>query len=134
MELVNSLQHYRDQVSADQVNLPLVRFGLERLVLLLAPFAPHIAEELWHELGKETSVHLENWPVYDEKALEQAEVTVVLQVNGKVRERLNVPKDLPQEELKPIVLAEHKIQKLLEGKEIVKFIVVPNKLVNIVVK
>jgi leucyl-tRNA synthetase len=134
MELVNSFQHYREQVPADKVNLPLVRFGLERLVLLLAPFAPHIAEELWHEMGKETSVHLESWPAYDEKALEQAEVTVVLQVNGKVRERLNVPKDLPQEELKPIVLAEQKIQKLLEGKEIVKFIVVPNKLVNIVVK
>ncbi|NLC76626.1 MAG: hypothetical protein GX750_03275, partial [Clostridia bacterium] len=77
---------------------------------------------------------LESWPTYDEKALEQAEVTMVIQVNGKVREKLNVPKDLPQEELKPIVLAEQKIEKFLEGKEIVKFIVVPNKLVNIVVK
>lgn len=134
MELVNHLQHYREQAAAGAVNLPLVRFGLERLVLLLAPFAPHIAEELWHQLGKETSVHLESWPAYDEQALEQDQVTIVVQVNGKVKDRLDVPKDLPQEELKPLVLAEKRIEKLVAGKELVKFIVVPNKLVNIVVK
>lgn len=134
MELVNSLQHYRDQKANGQENLALVRFGLEKLVLLLAPFAPHIAEELWQALGKESSVHLESWPTYDEKALEQDEVTVVIQVNGKVRGRVNLPKDMPQEELKPLVLEEKRVQDFIAGKEIVKFIVVPNKLVNIVVK
>lgn len=134
MELVNSLQKYRDYTDSKTENLPLVRFGLENATLLLAPFAPHIADELWHHLGKETSVHLEPWPKYDEKALELAEVIMVVQVNGKVRERLNFPKDLPEAQLKELVLAEEKIQQLLQGKEIVKLIIVPNKLINIVIK
>ncbi|MFA5535848.1 MAG: leucine--tRNA ligase [Bacillota bacterium] len=133
MELINTLQKYRDHTNVKSENLPLVRFGLENTVLLLAPFAPHIADELWSNLGKKTSVHLEAWPKYDEKALELAEVTMVVQINGKVRERLNFPKDLPEPQLKELVLETEKIKQLLQGKEITKFIIVPNKLINLVV-
>ncbi|HHW07680.1 MAG TPA: leucine--tRNA ligase [Clostridia bacterium] len=134
MELVHSLHDYRDQKAGGQENLPLVRFGLERLVLLLAPFAPHITEELWHALGNEDSVHLQSWPAYDEKALEQDRVEVAVQINGKVRARMSLPKDMPEEELKPVVLAEKRVQDFVAGKDIIKFVVVPNKLISIVVK
>lgn len=134
MELVNKLQQYRDRVALQEQNLPLVRFGLEKMALLLSPFAPHIADELWYHLGKEASVHLEKWPSFDAKALEQEEATIVIQINGRLRERIQVPKDLAEEELKSLVLGEEKIQGLIAGKEIIKFIMVPNKLVNLVVK
>lgn len=134
MELIHSLQDYRDRKGQGQENLGLVRFGLERLMLLLAPFAPHIAEELWHGIGNEESVHLQSWPSYDEKALELDQVEVAIQINGKVRARLNVPRDMPEAELRPLVMAEKRVQDFVTGKEIVKFVVVPNKLVSIVVK
>ncbi len=133
MELVNSLQKYRDHTDSKSENLSLVRFGLEKTVLLLAPFAPHVADELWFNLDKKTSVHLEAWPRYNEKALELTEVTMVVQINGKVRERLNFPKDLPEPQLKELVLKTEKVQQLLQGKEIIKFIIVPNKLINLVI-
>jgi len=134
MELIHSLQDYRDRKGQGQENLGLVRFGLERLMVLLAPFAPHIAEELWHGIGNEESVHLQSWPSYDEKALELDQVEVAIQINGKVRARLNVPRDMPEAELRPVVMAEKRVQDFVTGKEIVKFVVVPNKLVSIVVK
>lgn len=134
MELFHSLQDYRDRKGQGQENLGLVRFGLERLMVLLAPFAPHIAEELWHGIGNEESVHLQSWPSYDEKALELDQVEVAIQINGKVRARLNVPRDMPEAELRPLVMAEKRVQDFVTGKEIVKFVVVPNKLVSIVVK
>lgn len=134
MELVNALQKYRDNTDFKTESLPLVRFGLEKVILLLAPFAPHIAEELWFNLGKDNSVHLEAWPKYDEKALEVSEVTMVVQINGKVRERLNFPKDMPEPQLRELILGTEKVQQFLKEKEIVKFIIVPNKLINLVVK
>src|SRR5690606_15653893 len=117
MELIHSLQDYRDRKGQGQENLGLVRFGLERLMVLLAPFAPHIAEELWHGIGNEESVHLQSWPSYDEKALELDQVEVAIQINGKVRARLNVPRDMPEAELRPLVMAEKRVQNFVTGKE-----------------
>lgn len=134
MELVNTFYHYRDEVSIGDQNLGLVKSGLEKMALLMAPFAPHMAEELWEALGYQRSVHQENWPVYGAEALEREEVTVVIQINGKVRDRMTVPKDLNNEELKGLVLEEPKVLSHLANKDVVKVVVVPNKLVNLVVK
>ena len=94
MELVNGLYHYKDNVSENEQNLALVKFGLKNLVLLLAPFAPHISEELWANLGGNQSVHLQNWPEYDPASLEMDEITLVVQVNGKLRDKISVPKGI----------------------------------------
>lgn len=134
MELVNGLYHYKDNVSENEQNLALVKFGLKNLVLLLAPFAPHISEELWANLGGNQSVHLQNWPEYDPASLEMDEITLVVQVNGKLRDKISVPKGISREDLEAKVLAEPKISKHLAGKEVVKVIIVPEKLVNLVVK
>lgn len=134
MEMVNSLYHYKDSVAEEDQNLSLVKTGLRSLSLLLAPFAPHIAEELWEALGGKESVHLQPWPEYLPAALVMDEISLVVQVNGKVRGKIEVPKDIEEEELKKQIMADSKIAKYLEGKQVVKFIIVPGKLVNIVVK
>lgn len=134
MELVNGLYQYRDNVDHSVQNLALVKSGLQNLVLLLAPFAPHIAEELWAVLGGKESVHLQRWPEHDPSALELDQVSMVVQVNGKVRDKLDVARGTGEAELQNKVLAEPKISKHLAGKQVIKVIVVPDKLINIVVK
>lgn len=104
-------------------------------VQLLAPFAPHLAEELWQTLtASGESISYVAWPSYDESFLVEAEVEIVVQIKGKVRAKLMVAKDLSKEDLEATVLANEKVQSEIEGKEIIKVIAVPNKLVNIVVK
>lgn len=105
---------------------------VEGFVQLLAPIAPHIGEELWAILGNEGSLAYVPWPTYDEAALVEDEIEVVFQVNGKVRAKVSVSRDLPKEELEKAALADETIQAQIEGKTIRKVIVVPNKLVNIV--
>ncbi|RQD76834.1 MAG: leucine--tRNA ligase [Candidatus Syntrophonatronum acetioxidans] len=134
MELVNSLYHYLDKVEAPGIKENLFSKGVNNLILLLAPFAPHITEELWSILGHEESVHLQSWPGYDPEALKVADVEIVVQINGKVRDKLVVPADASQEELLEKAKDLPRIKSQVEGKEIVKEIVVPNKLVNLVVK
>lgn len=104
-------------------------------VQLLAPFAPHLAEELWQAVAQtDESISYVAWPTYDESKLVEAEVEIVVQIKGKVRAKLVVAKDLSREELQEIALADEKIKSEIAGKEVVKVISVPNKLVNIVVK
>lgn len=104
-------------------------------VQLLAPFAPHLSEELWQQLTHTNqSISYEKWPVWDESKLVENEIEIVVQIKGKVRAKLTVSKDLPKEELEAIALANEKIQEEISGKDIIKVIAVPNKLVNIVVK
>lgn len=105
---------------------------VEGFVQLLAPIAPHIGEELWSILGNEESLTYAPWPTYDEAALVEDEIEVVFQVNGKVRSKVNVARDLSKDELEKAALADEAIQAQIEGKTIRKVIVVPNKLVNIV--
>ncbi|HJW91327.1 MAG TPA: class I tRNA ligase family protein [Anaerolineales bacterium] len=100
---------------------------------MMAPIAPHIAEELWARLGKPYSLHTRAWPVVDEAAAAEEEITLVVQVNGKVRDRVVVPVDLSEAEAKAAALASPVVQKHLDGKEPRKVILVPGKLVNIVV-
>ena len=132
MELVNAMYAHKDK--AESVNADLANELTHNLVLLLAPFVPHITEELWHELGETESVHTMNWPTYEESALKVDEVEVVLQVNGKVRDKLTVSVNITKEELEALAKESSRVQEFTEGKQIVKVIYVPGKLVNIVVK
>ncbi len=132
MEFVNGLYQYRDKnpvrnsaVEAEAVNT---------LVTLLAPFTPHIAEELWHQLGYTESVHKRSWPTYDPAALVQDEVEIVVQINGKVRDRMMMPAGFDKEAMVQYALDREGVQNLVAGKQVVKVVGVPNKLVNIVIK
>jgi leucyl-tRNA synthetase len=107
---------------------------LEPFVLLLSPFAPHIAEELWRRLGHDATLAYESWPAYDPAMLRRSSVEIVVQVNGKVRSRLQVPSDTPEKRLEELALADADVLRHTEGKDVLKVIVVKNKLVNLVVK
>jgi leucyl-tRNA synthetase len=101
---------------------------------LSAPITPHFSEELWQKLGGTGSVHLQSWSMVDSDALVADEVTVVFQVNGKLRDKVSVPFDTEKDTIEALAKASPSVQKFLDGMSIVKVIVVPNKLVNIVVK
>lgn len=131
MELVNAYYGFLD---SETVHDGLVREVGLTLLKLLAPFAPHITEELWQRLGGEGSIHAQRWPIYEEAATRQAEVEIVLQINGKVRDRIFVDADLDAAAMEKAALAQPKVQNHTAGKTIVKVIAVPKKLVNIVVR
>ncbi|MCL2120685.1 MAG: class I tRNA ligase family protein, partial [Clostridiales bacterium] len=131
MELVNALYQYKD---SGEILPSVMRICLENLILLTAPFAPHITEELWTEMGYETSVHREPWPVWQEEALVREEIEVVFQVNGKLRGRLTVPSLMEQDEVEETILSMDRAKEAIGGRQVLKIISVPGKLVNIVVK
>ena len=132
MELVNALHAYRDAVTEPQPAL--VRETVEALLKLLAPFAPHITEELWSRIGHADSIHRQPWPKWDAEALKTATVEIVVQINGKVRDKLTVPSEITVPALEKLALTQERIQTLIDGKTVVKVIAVPGKLVNIVVR
>ncbi|BAZ44947.1 leucyl-tRNA synthetase [Chondrocystis sp. NIES-4102] len=127
MKLSNALK------DSNCVNSPVYQEGIETLVLLLAPFAPHLTEELWSHLGNSTSVHHQQWREVDPSALTVDEITLVVQVMGKTRGTIQVPANLDKAALEKYAVESEVAQRYLEGKEIKKVIVVPNKLVNFVV-
>ena len=129
MELVNAFYAFQDK----ELSPALARETASMLLRMLAPFAPHITEELWARLFT-GSVHAEKWPAYDASALTQDEIEVVLQINGKVRDRVKIAADLDKEAMEQLVTELPRAKELTEGKTIVKVICVPGKLVNIVVK
>lgn len=106
----------------------------EGFVKMLAPIAPHIGEELWDRLGNEDTITYQPWPTYDESLLVDSEVEIVVQVNGKVRAKLNIPKDTSKDEMEALALKDENVKLSIEGKDIKKVIAVPQKLVNIVAK
>ncbi|MCB0296679.1 MAG: class I tRNA ligase family protein, partial [Calditrichaeota bacterium] len=107
---------------------------MSTFVLLVSPFAPHIAEELWHKLGNRQTLAYEPWPDFSEAYLEEDTREVVVQINGKLRYKLQLPASLSKAETEQQAMASERIQELVAGKQIVKVIVVPDKLVNIVVR
>jgi leucyl-tRNA synthetase len=107
--------------------------AVDNLLLLLAPISPHITEELWQQRGRPYSIHQQPWPQWDQEAVKEDTIELVIQVNGKVRDKLEVPVGLDDETLKQLALASEKTQSWLEGKEPRKVIVVRGRLVNIVV-
>jgi len=108
--------------------------AIRNLILMLAPIMPHVTEELWERIGGPYSVHTQSWPKYDEELARDEVITLVVQVNGRVRARLQVPADIPEDEAKKAALEQPNVQRHIAGKEIVKEIYVPGRLVNIVVR
>jgi leucyl-tRNA synthetase len=129
MELVNELY-----ASESELTPGVLAEVLEKLTLLLGPFAPYVAEEMWEEMGRTGPVFKQNWPTFDEELAREEGAEIVIEVNGKVRNRVTVPFGTSEEELKRIAQSDDKIQPFTAGKQVVKIIVVPDKLVNIVVK
>lgn len=131
MELNNMLSAYLDE---DEQDLSVLKEAVETMIVLLSPFSPHICEELWQICGHQDSVSHQSWPRWDAEALVQNEIEIAIQISGKVRDRIMVPANVSDSELQQLALAQPKIQELLGGKQIVKTIVVPGKLVNIVAR
>jgi leucyl-tRNA synthetase len=109
------------------------RMLMEQFILLLAPFAPHVAEEIWKRLGHQSSLAYAPWPAYDLKKTIESTVEVVFQVNGKVRSRMHVPAGTSEPELEKLALADANMLRFLDGKKVVKRIIVKDRLVNLVV-
>ncbi|MBA3431172.1 MAG: class I tRNA ligase family protein, partial [Actinobacteria bacterium] len=107
--------------------------ALRSFALVLAPFAPHHAEEIWAAMGEESSVHEQSWPEWDESLIKAEEITLIVQVNGKLRDRIEAPADISEEAAKELALASEKVRPHVEGREIRKAIYVPGRLVNLVV-
>ncbi|KPK41804.1 MAG: leucine--tRNA ligase [Omnitrophica WOR_2 bacterium SM23_29] len=131
MELVNEI--YLALAEKAKASLAIIEEAVKTVVILLAPFSPHICEEMWYLLGNKPSIFDLSWPKYDESALEVEEITMVVQINGKVRSKVLVASDCGEEELKKVVLENSRVKDWVANKPIKNFIVVPNRLVNIVV-
>jgi leucyl-tRNA synthetase len=130
MELKNLMQKYR---TTSVIHNPAWQEAVQTLLLLMAPYTPHIAEELWKQIGMPYSIHQQAWPRADKVVAAEEEITLVVQVNGKVRDRINVPADIRDEEAKAAALASPAILPFMQGKPAKKVVIVPGKLVSIVV-
>ena len=130
MEMVNEMYRYKE----GDVNAGLYAAAIKNLIIILAPFVPHVTEEMWEHLGYGGSVHEQSWPEYDESALVKDTVEIVVQINGKIKEKINIAGDLSREEMEKIAMENDKVKGLTDGKNVVKVIAVPGKLINIVVK
>ena len=131
MEIVNGLYKIKESHGIDTSDE--WRFALESLIQILAPFAPHITEELWHEMGHDDTVHVGHWPKWDEKYLKSSVMTIIVQVNGKLRAKLELPSDMDKQGVEAAALADENVQKFTNNKPPKKMVYVPGKLVNIVV-
>ena len=138
MELLNDMTTYKQEVidknDVSTESKKIWKEVLDKVILLIAPFAPHIADELWEIIGNTTFTFEEEWPAFEEELTKEHKMNLVVQINGKIRETIPAKIGLPKEEYEKLAFDSEKIKKAVEGKEIVKVIVVPNKLVNIVVK
>jgi leucyl-tRNA synthetase len=138
MELVNALYAYEEgeasEAGSSRTSVALLAEVQRDLVLLLAPFAPYLAHELWEMLGEKGSLLKASWPKYDAALTKEDELEIPVQINGKLRSRITVPADSTEEYVLDRALADEKVQALIAGKQIVKKIFVPGKLVNIVVR
>jgi leucyl-tRNA synthetase len=130
MELLNEMYKARE---AGAVETPEWIEAVDIYVHMLAPVCPHIAEELWEKMGKQYSIHTQAWPKVDEEAAKEEEITIPIQVNGKIRDRIVVPADAGEEEIKAAALASEGVKKFLDGKEPKKVIVAQKRLVSVVV-
>jgi len=129
MELSNEIVDAR---KAGLPGDPAFNEAIDKLLLMMAPVTPHIAEEMWARLGKPYSIHKQAWPEYDPEVAKEEEITLVVQVNGKVRDRITVSADIDEEQAKVTALASEAVQHHMGGKEPHKVIVIAGRLVNIV--
>jgi len=130
MELVNEMYKYKN----GDINLPLFNKAIETLLTLLNPFSPHITEELWSQLGHEDRLYNRAWPVCDESALVKDEIQIILQINGKLKDKLMLPNNSEKEVVEGAARASERFMEATEGREVIKVIYVPNKIINFVVK
>ncbi|MBE5040296.1 leucine--tRNA ligase [Ructibacterium gallinarum] len=134
MEMVNALYVYKENTKTAEYHSALLTEAVENLIVLLYPFVPHIASELWEISGREGKLTERAWPQADMEALQVNEVEIVIQINGKIREKMMISPEASPEQMKETALSNEKVQALIAGKSIVKCIAVPKKLINIVVK
>ncbi|MBL5981029.1 leucine--tRNA ligase [Petrotoga sp. 8T1HF07.NaAc.6.1] len=134
MELLNELTSYLNNTDEKDWNLNLLKEFSEDFVLMLSPIAPHISEELWKNLGKDDFIFKASWPKIDKDALKAEEITLAVQINGKLRAQITIDVNFNEDEVKSYALENDKVQKYISGKKIQKIIYVPRKIINIVVK
>jgi leucyl-tRNA synthetase len=134
MELVNALYGVEEKAASGEIPAALLADAQRTLALLLAPFAPYLAHELWEMLGEKSNLLKAQWPKYDPVLAKEEEIEIPVQINGKLRSRVLVPADASEVLILERALADEKIKTMIAGKQIIKKIVVPGKLVNIVVK
>jgi leucyl-tRNA synthetase len=134
MELSNALSAAVQAENQPKAAAKVMQQGVETMIVLLAPFVPHVASELWEQLGHRERVDRVPWPSYSEKALEEEKLLIVVQVNGKVRGKITVPADVTQERIQTEALADSKVVDFLGGKKVQRVVYVPRRLVNIVVE
>jgi leucyl-tRNA synthetase len=135
--LMNSLYAYEDSVQRGgepAAPAPFLADAQRKLVLMLAPFAPYLAAELWETLGETSTLLREPWPQYDPALAKEEEVEMAVQINGKIKARITVPADAEEEHIRETALADEKVKAAIADKEIVKVLVVKGRLVNVVVK
>ena len=132
---ISELMKFYNSISSNlnHVNKDLRREALMKFCILLAPFAPHISDEIWHLIGNSKSVHLEQWPVFDEDALKENSYELVIQINGKVRDKINVEINISDDEIKEKTLIRPNVKKWIDKKTIRKIIIVKGRIINIVV-
>ncbi len=133
MELVNGIQKYVEKMN-DKQSSNALKEAIESLLLLIAPFAPHVAEDLWAKTGNSYSIHSQQWPKYDEKLIKTDEITMIVQVDGKLRDRITAAVDIERDDMAELALASDKVKNHLTDKDVVKTVVVPGRLVNIVTR
>ncbi|PJB28939.1 leucine--tRNA ligase, partial [Candidatus Desantisbacteria bacterium CG_4_9_14_3_um_filter_50_7] len=133
MELVNEIYDAIQEAKEGLGDDPTLKEAIKTVAILLAPFVPHISEELWRKWGNKESIFKLKWPAYDKSLIIEEELELVIQINGRVRSKILVPKDSSELDVKEKVLIDEKIKQWIGDKPIKKFILVPDKLVNIVI-
>jgi leucyl-tRNA synthetase len=128
---LNEITGFHPQSNADKKALC---FALQKEVILLSPFAPHIAEEIWQKLGGSKSIFNEPWPQWDEALTKEDEIELVVQINGKLRNRIMIPSDMDEDAVRDKALQDKKIAQYIDDKPVKKIIVIKRKLVNIVIE
>jgi len=132
MELFNAVNKFSEQSDDEEQDIAVIREALEAIVLLLAPIVPHLCHVLWQHLGNSDAIIDAAWPEFDESALQQSTITIVAQVNGKLRAKLELSTDASKQEIEAAALSDESISKHIAGLTVRKIIVVPGRLVNIV--
>ena len=133
MELVSALNKYRMEVPQEEFEPLFYKDCIADLIRLVAPFAPHLAEELWEELGQKDSIFNEVWPQFEESALIMDTVEIVVQFNGKIAFRMDISTDETKEHLEETLMADERVKERIGEKQVRKFIYVPGRLANIVI-
>ncbi len=133
MELFNLIKAEKECLAKNDEGKEVLREAVEKMIMLLSPFAPHICEELWERMGYQTLLTMNPWPSYEPELAKEERVTIVVQINGKLRDRFEADRDADEEELKKTALGLEKIRNIIGDKEVKKVIHIKNKIINIVI-